>query len=166
MKNRIYLTIILLSNTINAQVSIGVENPRGASILDLGGNLNGLVLPYNTSTTNPINGMLRVDANTSKIQLFSDNDWVDLTEQGKMPLDYNTNEETSTNSGVSISDNDLNDPDLVGVLVLNSKNKALTLPQIVNPHINIVDPPTGMICYDPQNKVIAIFNGQNWYFYK
>ena len=167
MKNVVFLTIILICNISLAQVSIGNENARGASILDLGGGtLNGIVLPYNNTTINPINGMLRVDANTSKIQLFTENDWVDLTEQGEMPVDYNNNEEIAINSGVTISDNEINNPDLIGVLVLESKSKALTLPQIINPHINVVDPPIGMICYDPQNKVIAMYNGQNWYFYK
>ena len=52
-----------------------------------------------------------------------------------------------------------------GVLVLESTNKALMLPRVVSPHLNIKSPYPGLICYDTVKNAIAIFNGESWYYW-
>lgn len=150
--------------TTYSQVGIGIENVRGANLLDFGKNtVNGIVLPYNFTTENAVEGTLRVEANTAKIQYFNNETWVDLTDAGLINTDLNSGSESDSTQGVIIADKETNTP---GVLVLESESKGMVLPQIDNPHLTIVNPPTGMICYDPINKTIAMFNGVNWFFYK
>lgn len=160
----IFVVIIhIFCLTTKAQVGIGIESVRGANLLDFGKNkVNGIVLPYNFTTENAVEGTLRVDATTSKIQYFNNQTWVDLTDVGLINTTLNHGSESDSVQGVIIADKETNTP---GVLVLESDNKGMVLPQIDNPHLTIVDPPTGMICYDPINKTIAMFNGIHCFFY-
>lgn len=164
----IYSIILLFCfNFLQAQIGIGIQDVRGASILDFGKNqINGIVLPYNETTNNAVNGTIRVDKTTNKVQYYNGFNWIDLTDSGQIPANMyiNNNDEAADTQGVVISDT--GDAQAPGVLVLESTNKALTLPHIDNPHLTIVDPPIGMMCYDTVSKTIAIFNGLEWYFYK
>ena len=53
-----------------------------------------------------------------------------------------------------------------GVLVLESNDKALTLPWVENPHLTMVAPEPGTMCFDTVSKTIAVFNGTEWSFWK
>ena len=53
-----------------------------------------------------------------------------------------------------------------GILVLEDTNKAMVLPKVASPHLNIVNPAPGMIVYDTFNKQLAVFNGTVWSFWK
>ncbi len=53
-----------------------------------------------------------------------------------------------------------------GVLVLESSDKALILPKVTNPHLNMKSPTIGAMCYDTTSKSIAIFNGKEWAYWK
>lgn len=168
--NKIKLTLIIgfgLSSINYAQVSFGRSDARGASLIDFGkGNINGIVLPYHYNTVSPVEGTFRVNLNNSKIQYYDGHNWIDLTEQGSINVEVNTNEEIASNNGIIITDKKdvTNHPK--GILVLESDHRTITLPHVDRPHQTIVDPPIGMMCYDSFNKVIAIFNGNNWSFYK
>ncbi|MFB9078942.1 hypothetical protein ACFFLS_10415 [Flavobacterium procerum] len=56
--------------------------------------------------------------------------------------------------------------DVDGVLVLESSNKALILPKVVSPHLNIIKPMAGTICYDTVKKLLCVYNGTEWTFWK
>ncbi|WP_426480116.1 hypothetical protein [Chryseobacterium sp. R2ACT005] len=45
-------------------------------------------------------------------------------------------------------------------------NKAMILPKIASPHLNIVNPAAGMMVYDTTKKQLAIYNGTVWSFWK
>ncbi|WP_148043492.1 hypothetical protein [Chryseobacterium sp. G0240] len=53
-----------------------------------------------------------------------------------------------------------------GVLVLESANKALILPKVAAPHLNVKNPYPGMICYDTASKSMAVFDGLKWSYWK
>ena len=53
-----------------------------------------------------------------------------------------------------------------GVLVLESADKALVLPKISNPHLNVKSPYAGMMCYDTIRQALAIFDGTVWNYWK
>ena len=53
-----------------------------------------------------------------------------------------------------------------GILVLSDTNKAMILPKVDSPHLNIINPASGMIVYDTKTKQLAIFNGNVWSFWK
>lgn len=53
-----------------------------------------------------------------------------------------------------------------GVLVLETTDKALILPKTGSPHLNIVKPMAGTICYDTNKKMMCVYNGTEWSFWK
>jgi hypothetical protein len=52
-----------------------------------------------------------------------------------------------------------------GILVLEDANKAMILPKVASPHLNIISPAAGMMVYDTQKKQLAVFNGTVWSFW-
>lgn len=53
-----------------------------------------------------------------------------------------------------------------GILVLSDDNRAMILPKVASPHLNIINPDAGMIVYDTTKKQLAVFNGKVWSFWK
>jgi hypothetical protein len=165
MKNivLIFLFLVLLAPNIYSQVAIGKETVDGLGILDFAsGDRRGLVLPYTNSISNPTNGTLTFDTNSKKIKSFVNNNWVDLSFEGSLPAVVNTNPNLTTDNDVIIGSNTSS---AVGVLVLESNNKALILPKVDNV-TNIFKPTIGTICYDLSLNALAIYNGVGWSFWK
>ena len=55
---------------------------------------------------------------------------------------------------------------VAGILILSDPNKAMILPQVPSPHLNIKNPAAGMMVYDTNNKILAVFNGTQWSFWQ
>jgi hypothetical protein len=53
----------------------------------------------------------------------------------------------------------------VGVLVLESSDKALLLPKVSDVATNLVNPEAGTIVYDTLRKKLAVYNGLTWAFW-
>ncbi|MBQ0152623.1 MAG: hypothetical protein KBS61_06995 [Chryseobacterium sp.] len=53
-----------------------------------------------------------------------------------------------------------------GILVLEDSNKAMILPKVSSPHLNIKNPETGTMAYDTVSKQLAVYNGKVWSFWK
>jgi septal ring-binding cell division protein DamX len=53
-----------------------------------------------------------------------------------------------------------------GILVLTDTNKAMVLPKVSSPHLNIISPSSGMMVYDTTAHQLAVFNGTVWSFWK
>lgn len=53
-----------------------------------------------------------------------------------------------------------------GILVLEDTNKAMILPKVASPHLNIIDPAPGLIVYDTDSRQLAVYNGKVWSFWK
>lgn len=53
-----------------------------------------------------------------------------------------------------------------GILVLTDTDKAMVLPKVASPHLNIQDPAPGMMVYDTVKRQLAVYNGTVWSFWK
>lgn len=166
MKKILYI-ILVIGLTANAQMAIGKLSIEGSGIIDFGADgVSGIVLPWITAipTGNGLTpGMLIYDANQKKVMYYNGTAWsdlsintgmVNLTEQTTIPETGTGTIIGALNSGVK------------GVLVLETTDKALILPKVSSPHLNIIKPMAGTICYDTIKKIMCVYNGKEWTFWK
>jgi len=176
-KKILYLVTVLgITSGLQAQIAIGKDSIEGdATLLDFNNiptNTNGIILPAveNTSfalsaTPQANNGTLLFDKSDQKVKMYENNQWVDLSDTGKITdtLWDNANSSAEKGGGIIIGSETT---DAKGVLVIESTDKALVLPKISNPHQTVRSPYPGMICYDTASKTLAIFDGENWNYWK
>lgn len=164
-----------LANVANAQISIGKQNVTGNStILDfnnIAGNTNGIILPAVNNLTNTLatipshnNGTFVFDKSDSKVKLYENGNWINLSDSGSSSqIASNITTESTSSQGAIMGAVTSN---AKGILVLESNSKALILPHIATPHINLKSPYPGMMCYDTTSKSIAVFDGTLWNYWK
>ena len=174
MKN-IFLTLTLFFATaLSAQVAIGktsISSPAvSLEFYDDADNTRGIILPWVTSTsavTGAVNGTLVYNTADRKIYVKYASGWRDLS--------VDTTGTVTTTLQDALSDLDTakvligGDPatdTTPGILVLADTNKAMVLPKVASPHLNIVNPSPGMMVYDTTKKQLAVFNGTVWSFWK
>ena len=191
MKN-IFITLsIFLSTCAFAQVAIGKAsvNPSvSLEFYDNADNVRGIILPWvdgvsNTApfiTNSPIteivvNGTLVYDTSDKKVKVKYTTGWRDLSKDATgttvdplTSVDGLTLQNSITdldNAKVQIGGDPATDT-TPGILVLADTNKAMVLPKVASPHLNIVNPSPGMMVYDTTSKQLAVFNGTVWSFWK
>lgn len=183
MKNILILLSVLFSiHHLQAQMVIGKEEVDGAGILDfvLGEN-KGILLPILTELpTQPSNGTIifnNVDGDTNKLKVmvFENNDWKSLSDEGALSIisengenlttPYVENRSEETGEGVILGEYDENQV-ANGVLVLESTDKALILPKVVDPHLQVKSPRAGTILYDLTTKSLVVFDGKVWNYWQ
>ena len=174
MKN-IFLTLTLFFATaLSAQVAIGkatVSSPAvSLEFYDNADNTRGIILPWVTSTaavTGAVNGTIVYNTADRKVYVKYASGWRDLS--------VDTTGTVTTTLQDALSDLDTakvligGDPatdTTPGILVLADTNKAMVLPKVASPHLNIVKPSPGMMVYDTTKKQLAVFNGTVWSFWK
>ena len=174
MKN-IFLTLSLLfAATLSAQVAIGkatVSSPAvSLEFYDNADNTRGIILPWVTNTaavTGAVNGTIVYNTADRKVYVKYASGWRDLS--------VDTTGTVTTTLQDTLSDLDTakvligGDPatdTTPGILVLADTNKAMVLPKVASPHVNIVNPSPGMMVYDTTKKQLAVFNGTVWSFWK
>lgn len=176
LMKKIFITtvIIFLGVGANAQVAIGKSNVTNSSIsLEFATVENrGLILPYvENKGGNVEEGTIIYDTSDYKVKYLKDNGiWINLSEDdgtaatvGSADLSIQENDKVeSASSKVSIGAEN-NTP---GILVLTDNNKAMVLPKVASPHLNIVQPAAGMIVYDISARQLAVYNGTSWSFWK
>ncbi len=171
---KVILSLVFCSFAISGmgQVLIGKEPKISQSyesvlmdFYDETDNIRGIILPAvdglaNLSESN--NGTFLFDKTDSKIKMYQNNTWVELSDEG---------------SGISIIENTSSEADkgvvigaetspATGVLVLEDSTKALVLPKINKPEETVNSPYVGMMCYDTASKSVAIFDGTVWNYLK
>lgn len=158
---------------MNAQISFGKENVNGNSTLldfdDNPLNVKGLILPPTTAAlqvkrgnTNE-NGILVFDREDSVIKVYENDSWRKLSQTGNTTEILSiTNTSLDKGKGIIIGDENTT---AEGNLVLESTNKAMILPKINNPNQNVANPYPGMICYDTNEKSLAVYNGIEWTYW-
>ncbi|WP_412850786.1 hypothetical protein ACL0VS_01155 [Chryseobacterium sp. PMSZPI] len=163
MKN----TLLLLFFPVCCMSQIAIEKPQadGSGLLDFPtGTHNGIILPRVQNSemmTSTEPGTLVFDLTTSRIKYFNGS-WADLSDKtGTNPTLLPGNDIIS--SGVIMG---APTSTATGVLVLESSDKALILPKVIDPVNNVKSPAAGMICYDPNTKLICVYNGSEWFFWK
>lgn len=168
---RTIITILFISilNFSFAQVAIGKNFVNGTStLLDFSEENKGIILPWCTTvpTTNLVGGTIILDATSdNRIKYYDGTTWQDLSlENGAVDL-TNQNTLTEAGNGTLISDNTTTGQRGDGVLVLESNDKAMILPIVEEPVVNMKSPTPGTMVYDPFNKVICFYNGTSWSFW-
>lgn len=181
--NKFIYTALLVSMAafVNAQVSIGGKQTveGNATLLDFNSplsadtnstsnnNTNGIILPAvleDDAVTSPSNGTFIYDYEAKTVKLFANNGWISLSEQGNnSQIVVNASADLNASQGAIIGSQT---SAAKGVLILESSDKAMILPRIQNPHINVKSPYPGMMCYDTVRKSLAVFDGTNWNYWK
>lgn len=158
------LALCFCSGVMQGQTAIEKQTVDGDAVLDFApGTSKGIILPaVETLPITPANGTFLFDKNDEMIKVYSNNMWTNLTDagDGSLVLPYSgtqNNKQTVIGSQSTAVD---------GVLVLESTNKALILPKIASPHLNVPGPYPGMMCYDTDAKALAVFDGSVWSYWK
>jgi hypothetical protein len=166
---KISIALILMTfNSFYAQVAIEKETIDGRStILDFNNtstNTKGLILPATQGIPagSPANGTFIFDTSDDKVKVYENNAWKSLSDVGNSAAVI-TNGSDEAGNGVVIGTEE-NSAD--GILVLESTDKAMILPKISSPHLNVKSPYPGMICYDTVSKTFAVFDGTVWNYWK
>ena len=150
-------------------------------------------VPYNAATGAGYNGMegtvvdgtLILDLSDKKIKYRKSGAWEDLTGSPTFPLVVkNASNQDVTITAFAAIDSSLQDDreeksnakaaigtdaptdTTKGILVLTDTDKAMVLPKVASPHLNIKEPAAGMLVYDTVKKQVAVFNGTLWSFWK
>lgn len=155
----------MLNSIMYSQVGIETTSIHADAILDfpLGQN-KGIVLPMVESLPSGIaatNGTFLIDKTDGRVKVRQNGVWLNLTRTSDLSS-YTVNPSIDAYDGVIIG---ANTSSASGVLVLESTNKALMLPKVASPHLNIKSPYPGLICYDTDKNSIAVFNGEGWYYW-
>lgn len=174
--NIITAAAVLFMSTllIPAQVAIGKEAVLNSSVsLEFGETENrGMVLPWVTSTgavAGAVDGTMVYDLSDHKVKVKYAGGWkdlsVDLTGVTGTAVDIQNAATENTDAKVSIGTPTTAAP-AAGILVLEDQTKAMVLPKVASPHLNIINPAPGMMVYDTTAKQLAVFNGTVWSFWK
>lgn len=125
-----------------------------------------------------VDGTIILDLSDKKVKYMRNGSWSSLT--GAVPLVSNGNTVNSfttidsslqddkkegTTAKAAIGTNGATDT-TAGILVLTDTNKAMVLPKVASPHLNIKNPTPGMMVYDTTKKQLAVYNGTVWSFWK
>lgn len=191
-KKTLILGLITCSAVAFSQVAIGKSEitklsdnvtPNPGISLEFGPDTvdkRGIVLPWVTGTSNSspfitgyagsntvVDGTIVYDTSDHKVKYKKAGTWFDLS------VDTNGNADTTLqdsksdlpNAKAAIGANGATDT-TPGILVLTDTDKAMVLPKVALPHLNIKNPTAGMLVYDTTNRQLAVFNGTNWSFWK
>lgn len=185
MKNIITILTLTVSTCAFSQVAIGKAAVTNTSTsLEFGdyvaGQGKGIIVPWVNSAaavTGAEQGTIVFDT-ADKIMKYrkSDGSWFNLTKNETTTVDgqpnYDTTGVVNTTLQASLTDKPsaktaIGTPSSTpGILVLEDSNKAMILPKVPSPHLNIVNPEPGMMVYDTTSKQLAVFNGKVWSFWK
>lgn len=166
MNRTIFTVLMLITNlVIYSQVGIETTSIHTDAILDFPtGQNKGIVLPMVEvlpTGAAASNGTFLIDKTDGRVKVRQNGVWLNLTGTSSLSS-YSVNPSVDTFDGVIIG---ATSSSASGVLVLESTNKALMLPKVVSPHINIKSPYPGLMCYDTTKNAIAVFNGTAWYYW-
>lgn len=173
-KNNLIPLVLCFSGFVFGQVAIGkdkVSNTSSVS-LEFGDGNKGIVLPWVNSQSavegkGAVDGTLIFDSSDKKVKLRANGAWVDLTKDttGSVNTSLQSSKVEKESAKVVIGKNGATDT-TNGILVLSDKDRAMVLPKVASPHLNIVNPAAGMMVYDTTSRQLAVFNGSVWTFWK
>ncbi|EJL68345.1 hypothetical protein [Chryseobacterium populi] len=176
MKNILSLLIISLSYSVQAQVAIGKTSVTNTSVsMEFETANKGLILPWTTSaasTAGAVDGTMIYDLSDHKVKVKYATGWKDLSvDTTGTTIDPLTNIDgsliqDSANENASAKTSIGTVTSTPGILVLEDNNKAMILPKVASPHLNIINPAPGTMAYDTTAKLLAVFNGKVWSFWR
>ncbi|SDE97574.1 hypothetical protein [Epilithonimonas hungarica] len=171
MKNIIVTIMIFSAIVIKSQVAIGKDILTNNSVsLEFSDTENrGMILPYVEDKSGIVeDGTVIYDMTDKKVKYLKDGNWFDLSVDANGQADaiiQGPDKIEKTTAKTAIGVNGATDT-TQGILVLTDTNKAMILPKVASPHLNIINPSTGMMVYDTTKKQLAVYNGTVWSFWK
>ncbi len=170
MKNILLALISITTITVKSQVAIGKTSVTNTSVsLEFtDAEKKGIILPYvEDKSAIAENGSVIFDNADHKVKYLKDNSWFDLSidTTGKSDMTIQQDKTELTTSKTGIGTNSGTDS-TNGILVLTDADKAMILPRVASPHLNIINPASGMMAYDTTKKQLAVYNGTVWSFWK
>lgn len=174
MKKLIFL-FLCISFQLNAQIKFSQNNnaqlSSGSVLIEFDDDINnskGLILPtVNTLDARTVDGTILFDGQSFQFKVKQNGEWVAMNEL-KPNVRLNVSEinlyRDKEEGGIIIGDE--NEVAVRGALVLASKDKAMVLPKIKTPDVKVVDPYVGMICYDTESNMLAMFDGVEWNYWE
>lgn len=175
MKNLSIIIFSIIGQYAFSQVAVGKNDITNSSVsLEFGTENRGLILPYNTDKSAiSTNGTIIYDTTDHKVKYLRNGTWSNLSEDdgtsdtiGTADLSIQGSDKTEQTNAKTVIGADGKTNTTSGILVLSDPNKAMILPKVESPHLNIIDPAPGMIVYDTLAKQVAIYNGKSWSFWK
>lgn len=163
--------MILPVITIKSQVAIGKDILTNNSVsLEFSDAENrGMILPYVEDKSGITeDGTVIYDMIDKKVKYLKDGNWFDLSVDASGQVDamiQGPDKLEKTNAKTAIGAHGVTDT-TQGILVLTDTNKAMILPKVASPHLNIINPSAGMMVYDTTKKQLAVYNGTVWSFWK
>lgn len=159
--------------SIQAQIVIGKDTVSSSSVsLEFGDTENrGFILPYVENKSGiTVEGTIIYDTSDYKVKYLRNGGiWVNMSEDdgtpgtiGEVDLSIQTSKTEELTAKVGIG----TPTSIDGILVLEDTNKAMVLPKVNKPHLNIINPAAGMIVYDIDSKMLAVYNGIAWTFWE
>lgn len=171
-----------------AQVAIGKSSITSNSTsisLEFGIGNKGIILPWATNatgvslpTTGNKSGTFILDVNDRKVKVSkNDGTWLDLTvhntEKPATGGNVAINNALQTNvafpekaDAKSMIGGNPSTDSTPGILVLADTDKAMIPPLVTDPATNIKNPAPGMMVYDPTKKLLAVYNGTVWSYWR
>ncbi|NIF06673.1 hypothetical protein F3J23_14580 [Chryseobacterium sp. Tr-659] len=176
MKTITILIFLSGAAAVSGQVAIGKASVTSPSVsLEFETGNKGMILPWVTSTgdvTGAVNGTIAYDLSDHKVKVKYASGWKDLS----VDTTGTTVDPVTGTDGVLMQNPFIEEPGAKvtvgapgpdpGILVLEDTNRAMILPKVASPHLNIINPAPGMMVYDTTAKQLAVFNGKVWSFWK
>jgi hypothetical protein len=167
MKKIVLIINLMAFGFVYSQVAVGKTALESASSsIEFGSENRGIVLPWVTdvaSVQNAVNGTLIFDLSDKKVKAYKNNAWTDLSIDATGIADSSVQDALNDNSAAKVT---VGTPTTTsGILVLEDSDKAMILPKVTSPHLNIISPAAGMMVYDTVKKQLAVFNGSVWTFW-
>lgn len=176
MRSVIICISLISLNSLDAQIYINSQSgaiPANLSspsaLLEFaGGDNKGLILPWtNGDVANPSNGTIIFNTVSKKVKVYINDGWIDYSNEASS----NNTIDVSLQNNAAYPENPKattiignTNTTAVGILVLESSDKAMILPKVASPHLNIINPAPGMIVFDTVKELLCIYNGTQWSF--
>ncbi len=172
MKKTVISILSLFATCSFAQVAIGKTSITSPSVslefYDDADNARAMILPWvdsQSAVTGAVDGTIIYDTTDNKVKYLKAGSWFDLSITGAADTTLQDALTENASAKSQIGGNPATDT-TPGILVLADTDKAMVLPKVASPHLNIVNPSAGMMCYDTVSKTLAVFNGSVWSYWK
>ncbi|MBB1138231.1 hypothetical protein [Myroides sp. WP-1] len=165
--------LILGMGTALGQTAVGKKTVENETvILDFKeGDKRGIILPWileENQVDSPVGGTLIFDSKDKKVKYYKEGTnpgWVDLSiHEGQ--VDLSIQQAYAENTAITPTVIGSRTSAAKGVLVLETTTKAMVLPRMESPHLNLLSPQAGTMVFDTVSKMLCIFNGNEWSFWK
>lgn len=164
MRKKISLILVIASVFISAQTLSNKKKIVSDSISKCKKDEERLIAPWVKSVDsleNVEDGTFVFDMSDQKVKYMRAGKWTDLTVYSTDKINTYSIEQIKNEKPKKENNNKKNNNPKI-----SASEKITVLPKVASPHLSIVDPTPGMMVYDTDSNMLAIFNGKVWTFWK